>query len=116
MAALSGLLNPDKPPALPVVTDYCTHKNCDEWLKAHTNVVFHYTPTSASWLNMVEIWNNILSRKVLKGASFETFEALRVAIEKFINAYNRDNPHPFVWRKREVKGCELKNTLSNLKN
>ncbi len=99
-----------------ILDNYCTHKNCDEWLKAHTNVVFHYTPTSASLLNMVEIWNNILSRKVLKGASFETLEALRAAIEKFINAYNRDNPHPFVWRKREVKGCELRNTLSNLKN
>ena len=65
---------------------------------------------------MVEIWNNILSRKVLKGASFESLEALHEALEKFINAYNRDNPHPFTWRKRDVKGCELRNTLSNLKN
>ena len=79
-------------------------------------MVFHYTPTSASWLNMIEIWNNIFSRKVLKGASFEDLKALQEAIEKFIKAYNRDDPHPFVWRKREVKGCELKNTLANLKN
>ena len=60
---------------------------------------------------------NMHDMKLLeKGVSFETLEALRAAIEKFINAYNRDNPHPFVWRKREVRGCELKNTLSNLKN
>lgn len=99
-----------------IIDNYCTHKHCDEWLKDHPNVVFHYTPTSASWLNMIEIWNNIFSRKVLKGASFEDLKALEDAIEKFIKAYNRDDPHPFIWRKREVKGCELKNTLANLKN
>ena len=67
----------------------------------------------AGWLNKIEIWNNIFSRKVLQGASFEDLKALQDAIEKFIKAYNCDDPHPFVWRKREVKGCELKNTLTN---
>ncbi len=93
-----------------ILNNYCTHKHCNEWLEAHPNVVFHYTPTSASWLNMIEIWNNIFSRKVLKGASFEDLKALEDATEKFIKAYNRDDPHPFIWRKREVKGCELART------
>ena len=63
-----------------ILDNYCTHKHCDEWLKAHPNVVFHYTPTSASWLNMIEIWNNIFSRKVLKGASFEDLKAPTTAM------------------------------------
>jgi transposase len=47
----------------------------DPWLAAHPNVVFHFTPTSASWLNQVEIWFGLLARKALKGASFRNIEA-----------------------------------------
>jgi transposase len=46
-----------------ILDNYCTHKRCTEWLDKHPDVHFRYTPTSASWLNMVEIWFNIMSRR-----------------------------------------------------
>lgn len=98
-----------------IMDNYCTHKRNDEWLAKHPNVFFHFTPTSASWLNQVEIWFGILSRKVLKNGSFESQESLRKAIEEFIEAYHK-GAKPFVWRKREVKGSQLKNTIMNLRN
>ena len=39
-----------------ILDNYATHKKNDDWLKAHPNVTFHFTPTSASWLNQLEIW------------------------------------------------------------
>lgn len=49
-----------------VLDNYGTHKKNDEWLTRRTNIHFHFTPTSASWLNQVEIWFGILSRKALR--------------------------------------------------
>jgi len=98
-----------------VLDNYCSHKRNDEWLAAHPNVFFHFTPTSASWLNQVEIWFGIFTRKALRGASFKNTEQLREAIEAYIEAY-RATAKPFVWRKREVKGSQLRNTLVNLCN
>lgn len=95
-----------------ILDNYCIHKKNDSWLEAHPNVTFHYTPTSASWLNQIEIWFGIFSRKVLRGSSHNK-ESLGEAIESYIKAYNR-NPQPFVWKKREVKGAQLRNTISNL--
>jgi transposase len=56
-----------------ILDNYCIHKRNDAWLAAHPNVYFHFTPTSASWLNQVEIWFGIFSRKALRGASFDEF-------------------------------------------
>jgi transposase len=98
-----------------ILDNYASHKKNDQWLQAHPNVFFHYTPTSASWLNMVEIWFGILTRKALRGANFENVEQLRKAIEEFIAAYG-PTAKPFIWRKREVKGSQLKNTIVNLCN
>lgn len=98
-----------------ILDNYCTHKKCDAWLAAHPNVHFHFTPTSASWLNQVEIWFGILSRKALRGASFKSVGELRHAIEAFIAAYN-PKAKPFKWRKREVRGSQLRNTIVNLRN
>jgi len=84
-------------------------------LAAHPNVRFHYTPTSASWLNQVEIWFGILSRKALRGLSTTSTEELRTEIEAFIARYSQ-NAKPFKWRKREVKGAQLRNTIVNLCN
>ena len=64
-----------------ILNNYCTHKKCDAWLEVHPNVHFHFTSTSASWLNQVEIWSGILPRKALRGASFSNSPALRQAIE-----------------------------------
>ena len=98
-----------------ILDNYCTHKKCDLWLAQHPNVHFHFTPTSASWLNQVEIWFGIMSRKVLRGANFKNVAELRLAIEAFIAAYN-PKAKPFKWRKREVKGSQLRNTIVNLCN
>ena len=92
-----------------------THKRNDDWLAAHPNVTFHFTPTAASWLNQVEIWFGIFSRKALAGASFASTAQLVQAIGDFTEAYNR-NATPFVWRKREVRGAQLRNTIVNLCN
>jgi len=98
-----------------ILDNYCTHKRCDTWLASHPNVHFHFTPTSASWLNQVEIWFGILTRKALRGASFKNVTELRQAIAAFIAAYN-PNAKPFKWRKREVKGSQLRNTIVNLRD
>jgi transposase len=79
----------------------------------HPNVFFHFTPTSASWLNQVEIWFNIMSRKILRGASFDSVKALSEAILGYIESYN-ETAKPFVWKKREVSGSQIKDKLSNL--
>jgi transposase len=98
-----------------ILDNYSTHKKNDNWLEAHANVTFHFTPTCASWLNMVEIWLGILTRKALKGASFNSKQELAQAIQDFCDAYNQ-TAKPFVWRKREVKGSQLRNTIVNLRN
>ena len=98
-----------------ILDNYCTHKRNETWLAAHPNVNFHFTPTSASWLNQVEIWFGIFTRKALSGASFRTVEQLKQAIQDFTAAYNQ-RAAPFVWRKREVKGAQLRHTIINLRN
>lgn len=98
-----------------VLDNYCTHKRNAEWLQRHHNVFFHYTPTSASWLNQVEIWFNIMTRKVLRGASHDSVEQLKDAIEQYLEYYN-ESAEPFVWRKREVKGAQIRDTIANLCN
>ena len=98
-----------------ILDNYCTHKKNDTWLAAHPHVTFHFTPTSASWLNQVEIWFGILTRKALSGASFRSAEQLTQAIQDFTAAYN-ERAAPFVWRKREVKGSQLRHTIVNLCN
>jgi transposase len=98
-----------------ILDNLSTHKKNDDWLAAHPNVTFHFTPTSASWLNQVEIWFGIFTRKALAGASFAGVEQLTQAIRDFTEAYNR-NAAPFVWRKREVKGAQLRYTIVNLRN
>ena len=75
-----------------------THKpKNDRWLARHKNVYFHYTPTHASWLNQIEIWFSILTRRAIRGASFISIKQLREAITDFVNAYNK-NAAPFDFR------------------
>lgn len=97
-----------------ILDNYCIHKRCDEWLGINENVTFHFTPTSASWLNQIEIWFNIMTRKVLRGASFDSPSALSAAIMRYIEIYN-ESAEPFIWKKREVYGSQIKDTLSNLR-
>ena len=100
---------PDQPQdrEIHVILDhYSPHKRNDDWLaKFEGRVQFHFTPTSASWLNQIEIVFRLLQRKTLNGGSFKSKDQLREAIEAF---FRRHNPHakPFRWRKREVKGSQ----------
>ncbi len=99
-----------------ILDNLSTHKKNDDWLARHEGRVhFHFTPTSASWLNLVEIWFGILTRKALRGASFLNKDELRNTIESFLKAHNAA-PRPFRWRKREVRGAQLRNTIVNLCN
>jgi transposase len=99
-----------------ILDNYSTHKKNDDWLaKFEGRVRFHFTPTSASWLNQVEIVFSLLQRKALSGASFKSKDQLREAIEAFIKKHN-ERAKPFRWRKREVKGSQLRNTIINLCN
>ena len=99
-----------------VVDNLNTHKpKQDRWLKRHPNVHFHYTPTRASWLNQIEIWFSILSRRALRGASFTSPWQLREAIDRFIQAHNR-NAHPFEWTKSVVRQKSFSNKYSDLCN
>jgi transposase len=109
----------DQPPdkEIHVILDnYSTHKKNEDWLaKFEGRVQFHFTPTSASWLNQIEIVFSLLQRKTLNGSSFKTKDQLRDAIEAFIRKHN-ERAKPFRWRKREVKGSQLRNTIINLCN
>jgi transposase len=97
-----------------ILDNYSTHKKNDDWLaKYEGRVQFHFTPTSASWLNQIEIVFSLLQRKALNGASFKTKDQLRDAIEAFIRRHN-ERAKPFRWRKRDVKGSQLRNTIVNL--
>jgi transposase len=98
---LRGLYRQHKKHDLHVVLDNSsTHKTAEvlSWLEAHPTVHFHFTPTGASWLNMVEAWFSILTRRSVRRGSFDTVKALTRHIGSYIEHWN-DNPTPFVWTK-----------------
>ena len=78
-----------------------THKKNERWLKKHSNVHFHFTPTRSSWLNQVETWFSVLQGQSLNGASFTAVEQLQEHIDAFIAAYNH-TAEPFAWTKKKV--------------
>lgn len=87
--------------ALHVVLDNSsTHSTpaVQAWLTEHPEVQFHFTPKGASWLNMVEAWFGIFTRKSIRRGSFDTVRALIRHIEAYIAEWN-SHPTPFVWTK-----------------
>jgi transposase len=66
------------------------------WLAKHPRFVFHFTPTHASWLNQVECWFSILSRKVLRRGAHDNRKALASALLDYIEYWNTQ-AHPFDW-------------------
>ena len=68
------------------------------WLAAHPGVHLHFTPKGASWLNMIEAWFGIFTRKSVRRGSFETVRALIRHIERYIEQWNV-HPTPFIWTK-----------------
>jgi transposase len=68
------------------------------WLRRHRRVHLHFTPTGSSWLNQVETWFSILSRRAIRRGAFTSLQALVDAIQRFLDAWN-ENSRPFVWVK-----------------
>lgn len=73
-----------------------------QWLEDHPNVRFHFTPTGASWLNMIEAWFGILTRKSVRRASFASVKKHIKHIGHYIEHWN-ENPTPFVWTKKPAE-------------
>ncbi len=72
-----------------------------DWNRRHGGrFVFHYTPTHGSWLNQVELWFGIVSRRVLRHGQFAGPDQLVRAIEAFVSVWNRREAHPFRWTYR----------------
>jgi transposase len=81
-----------------ILDNYATHKHAKvrAWLGRHPRFVFHYTPTSASWLNAVEGLFAKLAKRRLKRGVFRSVVELQAAINRFISEVN-DDPRPFTW-------------------
>jgi len=84
-----------------IVDNYATHKHPDvrQWLAKHPRFVMHFTPTSASWLNMVERFFRDISENRLRHDSFASVADLEQAIAQYIEHHNK-NPKPFIWTAR----------------
>jgi transposase len=83
-----------------VVDNYATHKHPDvaAWLDKNPRITLHFTPTSGSWLNMVEIFFGIITRQAIRRGTFTSVKDLIAAIETFIHGWN-ERCEPFVWTK-----------------
>ena len=82
-----------------ILDNYAAHKHARvrRWLTRHPRWIFHFTPTSCSWLNAVETLFAKLTKRRLKRGVFPSVVALQEAINGFVAAHNRD-PKPFIWR------------------
>ena len=83
-----------------VMDNYATHKTPEvrAWLEANPRVHVHFTPTSASWLNMVEIFFSVIDRAAIRRGVFTSVKDLNTKIRAFINGWNQ-HCHPFTWTK-----------------
>jgi putative transposase len=88
------------------------HKDVMEWIGAKQRITIHFTPTYSSWLNQVEIWFNILSKDVLKGAVWHSKKQLAEQIIQYVNTYNKERAKPFEW----TYDGKYKNSSANLKS
>src|SRR5664279_2748721 len=81
-----------------ICDNYATHKHPDvkAWLAKHPRFHMHFTPTSSSWLNLVERWFRELTDKALRRGVFHSVPDLITKIEEYLDAHN-DDPKPFVW-------------------
>jgi hypothetical protein len=93
-----------------------THKKVEirDWLRANSRIHVHFTPTSGSWLNLVEVWFGIIERQAIHRGSFGSVKDLNTKIRAFIDGWN-DRCHPFVWTKTAEQILKKANrqTISN---
>lgn len=83
-----------------ILDNYATHKTAaiQRWLLKRPRFHVHFTPTSASWLNLVERWFAVITEKRIRRGSFRSTRELEQAIHTFLNLHNAQ-PKPFVWTK-----------------
>ena len=83
-----------------VMDNYAAHKRIEirDWLAANPRIHVHFTPTSGSWLNLVEVWFGIIERQAIHRGTFGSVAELNAKIRAFITGWN-DRKHPFVWTK-----------------
>jgi len=83
-----------------ILDNYATHKTAlvKRWLAKRPRYQLHFTPTSASWLNLVERWFAALTEKQLRRGVFRSTRELESAITRYLEVCN-DDPKPFIWTK-----------------
>ena len=83
-----------------VMDNYATHKHAEvkAWLAANPRIHVHFTPTSGSWLNLVEVWFSMIERQAIHRGTFTSVRDLTGKIRAFITGWNR-RTHPFIWTK-----------------
>jgi hypothetical protein len=83
-----------------VMDNYAAHKRIEirDWLAANPRIHVHFTPTSASWMNLVEVWFGIIERQAIRRGTFGSVKDLNAKIRAFIEGWN-ERCHPFVWTK-----------------
>jgi transposase len=83
-----------------IMDNYATHKRPEikTWLADNPRIHAHFTPTSGSWLNLVEVWFSIIERQAIRRGTFTSVRDLMIKIRAFINGWN-DRKHPFIWTK-----------------
>jgi transposase len=83
-----------------VLDNYHTHKHdeINAWLTKHPRITLHFTPTSGSWLNLVEVFFGIITKQAIRRGSFDSVKQLVAAIRTFIEGWN-ERCHPFTWTK-----------------
>ena len=97
-----------------VLDNSSTHKTpaIKAWLAAHPRFVLHFTPTSSSWLNLVERWFSELTNKLLRRGAHRSVRALNADIRAWIETWNED-PRPYVWTKSADQILESVATYCN---
>jgi transposase/DNA-binding CsgD family transcriptional regulator len=83
-----------------VMDNYAAHKHpaVKAWLSANPRVVCHFTPTHASWMNLVEVWFSLIERQAIHRGAFGSVKDLNAKIRAFIDGWN-NRCHPFGWTK-----------------
>jgi len=99
-----------------VMDNYAAHKRVEirDWLAANPRIHVHFTPTSGSWLNLVEVWFGIIEKQAIHRGTFSSIKDLNAKIRAFIDGWN-DRCHPFVWTKTadEILKKANRQTTSN---
>lgn len=83
-----------------ICDNYGTHKHpaVRQWFKEHPRIHVHYTPTSASWLNLVERWFALITSQAIRRGTFDSVRSLERAINRYLSHWN-ENASPFKWTK-----------------